>query len=276
MYITKEQLTNYKFHQVPSNVMDMFYKDEIKATQFKVYTYMFDLLKMSSKNPKYIDRKGNPYVAVPYENIMEKLNLTSKTTVSNAIKGLEKLGLIYIKKSIGCCNLYYFFNVLTPVQSDKTEESTDVNGKHNNTNKKSIIEMLSIISKDKIKPLDLTVMKVKYGENTVNKVIKYCYEKSKRIFNLGYLNSTISNYTNKLKENRSNKNSKQSAKEDIKPRGVKPASEVLSTTKESYIEENDGLATTVEGWLKQCGVNSAEELDKCHMPYYRVLVNKHG
>lgn len=99
-------LENMSYFQTPRWLMNMFLSGEITTGGFKTYILMYDRLRISSKN-KWIDEEGNVYIKYSYEELLDDLKCNSKTTVSNNIKELEKLGLILKIKCFNSSNIYY-------------------------------------------------------------------------------------------------------------------------------------------------------------------------
>ena len=104
--ITPTDLENISFYQLPKWLMEMFTHNIIGVGGFKTYILMYDRLRISSKN-NWIDKDDNVYIKYSYDEIMKDLNCNSKTTVSNNIKELEKLGLIAKIKKFSSSNIYY-------------------------------------------------------------------------------------------------------------------------------------------------------------------------
>lgn len=101
-----EDLKNMTHYQVPKWLMDMFLTGEISSVGFKTYTLMYDRLRLSSRNG-WIDENGEVYIKYSYDELLEDLNSNSKTTVSNNIKELERLGLVSKVKCYSSSNIYY-------------------------------------------------------------------------------------------------------------------------------------------------------------------------
>ncbi|MGY0393994.1 replication initiator protein A [Fusobacterium sp. SYSU M8A802] len=101
-----EDLKNITHYQVPKWLMDMFLTGQITAGGFKTYTLMYDRLRLSSRNG-WIDEDGEVYIKYSYEELLKDLSANSKTTISNNIKELEKLGLISKVKCYSSSNIYY-------------------------------------------------------------------------------------------------------------------------------------------------------------------------
>lgn len=101
-----EDVKNMTHYQVPKWLMDMFLAGEITAGGFKTYTLMYDRLRLSIRNG-WIDENGEVYIKYSYEELLEDLKANSKTTVSNNIKELERLGLISKVKCYSSSNIYY-------------------------------------------------------------------------------------------------------------------------------------------------------------------------
>lgn len=101
-----EDLKNMTHYQVPKWLMDMFLTGEISSGGFKTYTLMYDRLRLSSRNG-WIDENGEVYIKYSYDELLEDLNSNSKTTVSNNIKELERLGLVSKVKCYSSSNIYY-------------------------------------------------------------------------------------------------------------------------------------------------------------------------
>lgn len=101
-----EDVKNMTHYQVPKWLMDMFLAGEITAGGFKTYILMYDRLRLSIKNG-WIDDNGEVYIKYSYEELLEDLRANSKTTVSNNIKELERLGLISKVKCYSSSNIYY-------------------------------------------------------------------------------------------------------------------------------------------------------------------------
>ncbi len=93
-------------NNIPKWLMEMFTHNIIGVGGFKTYILMYDRLRISSKN-NWIDKDDNVYIKYSYDEIMKDLNCNSKTTVSNNIKELEKLGLIAKIKKFSSSNIYY-------------------------------------------------------------------------------------------------------------------------------------------------------------------------
>lgn len=104
--IKSVDLENMSYLQTPRWLMNMFLSGEITTGGFKTYVLMYDRLRISSKN-KWIDEEGNVYIKYSYEELLSDLKCNSKTTVSNNIKELEKLGLILKIKCFNSSNVYY-------------------------------------------------------------------------------------------------------------------------------------------------------------------------
>lgn len=126
-----EDLENISFYQLPKWLMKMFTKNIIGVGGFKTYILMYDRLRLSSKND-WIDENGEIYIKYSYEDIMKDLDCNSKTTVSNNIKELEKLGLIAKIKCFRSSNIYYLTikgteddTITVPYTSQSTETYTD-------------------------------------------------------------------------------------------------------------------------------------------------------
>ena len=129
--ITPSDLENISFYQLPKWLMEMFTHNIIGVGGFKTYILMYDRLRISSKN-NWIDKDDNVYIKYSYDEIMKDLNCSSRTTVSNNIKELEKLGLIAKIKKFSSSNIYYLTIVDTkdytstkPHTSKSTKEYTD-------------------------------------------------------------------------------------------------------------------------------------------------------
>lgn len=129
--ITPTDLENISFYQLPKWLMEMFTHNIIGVGGFKTYILMYDRLRISSKN-NWIDKDDNVYIKYSYDEIMKDLNCNSKTTVSNNIKELEKLGLIAKIKKFSSSNIYYLtiadtkdYTSTKPHTSKSTKEYTD-------------------------------------------------------------------------------------------------------------------------------------------------------
>lgn len=120
--IRPSDLENISFYQLPKWLMEMFTKNIIGVGGFKTYILMYDRLRISSKND-WIDENSEVYIKYSYSELMKDLNSHSKTTVSNNIKELEKLGLIAKIKCFNSSNIYYL-TVASPKDYTGTNSGT--------------------------------------------------------------------------------------------------------------------------------------------------------
>ena len=104
--IKVEELNGVVYYQIPKWFMDLFISGEISSGAFKTYVLMYERLRMSAKN-NWIDEDGDVYIKYSYNELMEDLQCSSKTTVSNNLKELQKLDLIDKVKCFSASNIYY-------------------------------------------------------------------------------------------------------------------------------------------------------------------------
>ena len=104
--IKVEELNGEVYYQIPKWFMDLFISGEISSGAFKTYVLMYERLRMSAKN-NWIDEDGDVYIKYSYNELMEDLQCSSKTTVSNNLKELQKLDLIDKVKCFSASNIYY-------------------------------------------------------------------------------------------------------------------------------------------------------------------------
>ena len=112
-------LENTDYYQAPKWVMDMFLEGKISSGAFKSYVLMYERLRVSSKN-NWVNDDGEIYIKYSYDEMLDDLKCNSKTTVSNNIKELIKLGMIVQKKKFNASSCY-FLNYF-----ESTEDYTNV------------------------------------------------------------------------------------------------------------------------------------------------------
>ncbi|WP_211492757.1 MULTISPECIES: replication initiator protein A [unclassified Fusobacterium] len=104
--MTSTDLENLDYYQVPKWLMRMFLSGEITAGGFKTYTLMYNRLRISAKNG-WVNAEGEVYIKYSYNEMVSDLKCNSKTTVSNNIKELLKLGMIVQKKKFNASSCYF-------------------------------------------------------------------------------------------------------------------------------------------------------------------------
>lgn len=103
--------------------MDLLIEGKISIGAFKTYVLMYERTRLSARN-KWIDEKGKVYIKYSYEELMEDLKCTSRTTVSNNIKDLEKIDLIEKVRCFSSSSIYYL-KVRSTEDCTSTESCTD-------------------------------------------------------------------------------------------------------------------------------------------------------
>ena len=103
--------------------MDLLIEGKISIGAFKTYVLMYERTRLSARN-KWIDEKGKVYIKYSYEELMEDLKCTSRTTVSNNIKDLEKFNLIEKVRCFSSSSIYYL-KVRSTEDCTSTESCTD-------------------------------------------------------------------------------------------------------------------------------------------------------
>lgn len=121
--IEANDLDSMVYYQVPKWLMDLLIKGKISIGAFKTYVLMYERTRLSARN-KWIDEKGKVYIKYSYEELMEDLKCTSKTTVSNNIKDLEKFNLIEKVRCFSSSSIYYL-KVRSTEDCTSTESCTD-------------------------------------------------------------------------------------------------------------------------------------------------------
>ena len=193
--IKQIDLENISFYQLPKWLMEMFLRGEIGVGGFKTYILMYDRLRISSKN-NWIDENDEVYIKYSYDELMKDINSHSKTTVSNNIKELERLGLIAKIKCFSSSNIYYLtiYDTSTNLETSKsiatctdrsTKNYTDISTKDtytsnnksinnnfnkNNYNKKSLIDEIEKLNLDS--PLKEKLVEFVNYRNEIKKPIK--------------------------------------------------------------------------------------------------------
>lgn len=119
-------LEKENYYRVPKWVMDMFLEGKISSGAYKTYVLMYERLRVSSKN-NWVNDDGEIYIKYSYDEMLEDLKCNSKTTVSNNIKELIKLGMIVQKKKFNASSCYF----LTYFES--TEDYTNVSTENCNS-----------------------------------------------------------------------------------------------------------------------------------------------
>lgn len=121
--IEANDLDSMVYYQVPKWLMDLLIEGKISIGAFKTYVLMYERTRLSAKN-KWIDEKGKVYIKYSYEELMEDLKCTSRTTVSNNIKDLEKFNLIEKVRCFSSSSIYYL-KVRSTEDCTSTESCTD-------------------------------------------------------------------------------------------------------------------------------------------------------
>lgn len=121
--IEANDLDSMIYYQVPKWLMDLLIEGKISIGAFKTYVLMYERTRLSARN-KWIDEKGKVYIKYSYEELMEDLKCTSKTTVSNNIKDLEKFNLIEKVRCFSSSSIYYL-KVRSTEDCTSTESCTD-------------------------------------------------------------------------------------------------------------------------------------------------------
>lgn len=121
--IEANDLDSMVYYQVPKWLMDLLIEGKISIGAFKTYVLMYERTRLSARN-KWIDEKGKVYIKYSYEELMEDLKCTSKTTVSNNIKDLEKFNLIEKVRCFSSSSIYYL-RVRSTEDCTSTESCTD-------------------------------------------------------------------------------------------------------------------------------------------------------
>lgn len=104
--ISEFDLKKRNYFQTPKWLMKLFIKNDLSPKAFKMYILMYDRTKLSAKN-KWIDEEGYVYIRYSYEEFLEDLMVSSKSTVARAIRELESLELLERKRSFNGGNIYY-------------------------------------------------------------------------------------------------------------------------------------------------------------------------
>ena len=121
--IEANDLDSMVYYQVPKWLMDLLIEGKISIGAFKTYVLMYERTRLSARN-KWIDEKGKVYIKYSYEELMEDLKCTSRTTVSNNIKDLEKFNLIEKVRCFSSSSIYYL-KVRSTEDCTSTESCTD-------------------------------------------------------------------------------------------------------------------------------------------------------
>ena len=121
--IEANDLDSMLYYQVPKWLMDLLIEGKISIGAFKTYVLMYERTRLSARN-KWIDEKGKVYIKYSYEELMEDLKCTSRTTVSNNIKDLEKFNLIEKVRCFSSSSIYYL-KVRSTEDCTSTESCTD-------------------------------------------------------------------------------------------------------------------------------------------------------
>ena len=121
--IKANDLDSMLYYQVPKWLMDLLIEGKISIGAFKTYVLMYERTRLSARN-KWIDAKGEVYIKYSYEELMEDLKCTSRTTVSNNIKDLEKFNLIEKVRCFSSSSIYYL-KVRSTEDCTSTESCTD-------------------------------------------------------------------------------------------------------------------------------------------------------
>ena len=121
--IKANDLDSMLYYQVPKWLMDLLIEGKISIGAFKTYVLMYERTRLSARN-KWIDAKGEVYIKYSYEELMEDLKCTSRTTVSNNIKDLEKFNLIEKVRCFSSSSIYYL-KVRSTEECTSTESCTD-------------------------------------------------------------------------------------------------------------------------------------------------------
>lgn len=121
--IEANDLDSMVYYQVPKWLMDLLIEGKISIGAFKTYVLMYERTRLSARN-KWIDEKGKVYIKYSYEELMEDLKCTSRTTVSNNIKDLEKIDLIEKVRCFSSSSIYYL-KVRSTEDCTSTESCTD-------------------------------------------------------------------------------------------------------------------------------------------------------
>lgn len=121
--IEANDLDSMVYYQVPKWLMDLLIEGKISIGAFKTYVLMYERTRLSARN-KWIDEKGKVYIKYSYEELMEDLKCTSRTTVSNNIKDLEKFNLIEKVRCFSSSSIYYL-KVRSTEECTSTESCTD-------------------------------------------------------------------------------------------------------------------------------------------------------
>lgn len=121
--IEANDLDSMVYYQVPKWLMDLLIEGKISIGAFKTYVLMYERTRLSARN-KWIDEKGKVYIKYSYEELMEDLKCTSRTTVSNNIKDLEKFNLIEKVRCFSSSSIYYL-KVRSTEDCTITESCTD-------------------------------------------------------------------------------------------------------------------------------------------------------
>lgn len=121
--IKANDLDSMLYYQVPKWLMDLLIEGKISIGAFKTYVLMYERTRLSARN-KWIDAKGEVYIKYSYEELMEDLKCTSRTTVSNNIKDLEKFNLIEKVRCFSSSSIYYL-KVRSTEECTSTESCTN-------------------------------------------------------------------------------------------------------------------------------------------------------
>lgn len=103
-----------RFVSIPVSVLEMVGRGEISPTDFTVWCFLM----------KYTTFQDGKDFAMPkYETIMEGTGIKGRTTLSNALKGLEEAGILQKRRRFGNSTVYTL--VPPPVEMPETANSPE-------------------------------------------------------------------------------------------------------------------------------------------------------
>ena len=91
------------FYQVPKAFGELLEQGKVTLIDIWIYTIMYDTNKITTLR----DERGNKYIKISYDNLMKKLNINRRNTISSSIKNLVNLGFIEVEVKRGKSTKYF-------------------------------------------------------------------------------------------------------------------------------------------------------------------------
>ncbi len=257
--ITKQDLINTQFYQVPKWLFDMFVNKKISQGGFKTYVLMYDRIKLSYYN-NWIDEEGIVYIKFSYDELQNKLNC-SRQAVSDNLKKLEELDLIDKKRQFNSSSIFY-------LKVDSSLENLTNSSLENLTN--SSLENLTNSSLENLDANNNNINKNKKNNNNILSVPENnLYNPLKSINCTKRTNYNVQNVQIKLHEMYNNKesiNKENNNKENIYISVPELTQEQINKLNEKYPDID------IEYYIEKIK-DYEERKNKKYSSYYLTLLN---